>query len=77
MLDHAHPVESGDRIAEALLYVSEQFSVSRDEFCRHFREGADMLWLGIVNKGFANERAGRIAVSPAGRRRINASEVPA
>lgn len=68
--------DTRDPIAEALHYLSEQFSVTRDEWRRRFH-GGDMLLDGLTSLGFAHERGGRFAVSPAGRRRINASGVPA
>lgn len=63
-----------DRIGEALHYLSEQFSVTRDEWRRHFR-GGDMLLDGAVSRGFVREQGGRYAVTETGRRRINATGV--
>lgn len=70
------PAPHRDAIGEALHYLSEQFSVTRDEWRRHF-QGGDMLLDGLTSLGFAHDRDGRFAVSPAGRRRIEASGVPA
>jgi len=58
-----------DAMAGALQYLSEQFSVTRDEWREHFK-GGDMLLDGLVAHGYVNTKDGRYAVSAAGRRRI-------
>ena len=60
-----------DVVAGALQYLSEEFSVTRQEWRQRFK-GGDMLLDGLVSHGYVNEGGGRFAVSEAGRRRISA-----
>ena len=61
-----------DRMTEGLKYLAESFSVDADEFRRDNAPGGEMLLMGAVSKGYATERAGRYAVSEAGRRKLDA-----
>lgn len=62
---------AADVVADALQYLSAEFSVGRQEWREHFK-GGDMLLDGLVSHGYVNEGGGRFAVSEAGRRRIGA-----
>lgn len=57
-----------DRVSEALAYLKREFSVDADEFRRDNAPGGEMLMMGVLSKGYANEKGGRYAVSEAGRR---------
>lgn len=48
-------------------YLLREFSVTREEWRRHFH-GGDMLLDGLLSKGYALTQHGRFAVSRAGRR---------
>lgn len=63
-----------DRLHDGLRYLAEQFSASADEFRRDNAPGGVMLLEGLVSRGYAHEKAGRYAVSAAGRRRLEAME---
>lgn len=62
-------------MTDGLQYLAGQFSATPDEFKRANQPGGDMLLMGLVSKGYANERGGRVAVSDAGRRKL-AEEAP-
>lgn len=58
-----------DPVAEALRSLSEQFSVSRQEW-RNLHRGGDGMLDALVSHGYALERDGRFAVSAVGRARL-------
>lgn len=60
------------RINDGIRYLSEQFSAEPAEFHRDNRPGGPMLLMGLLSRGYAVERGGRVAVSEQGRRRLEA-----
>lgn len=60
-----------DPMADALQHLSQQFSLTRQEWRNHYR-GGDALLDGLVSHGYAIERGGRFAVSQVGRVRMEA-----
>lgn len=57
---------------EALTWLAEQGSASVADFRAHFRQRADQLRDGIAAHGYTQQRDGRIALSEAGLRRLEA-----
>lgn len=57
---------------DALKWVAEQGSATADDFRAHFRQRADQLREGIAAHGYTQQRDGRIALSEAGLRRLEA-----
>jgi hypothetical protein len=57
-----------NRLADAIAWLSSQFSATRDEFRQEHQDGADMLLDGMLSKGYAWTKGGRYAVTNAGRR---------
>lgn len=57
---------------DALKWLGEQGSASIDDFRAHFRQRADQLRDGIAAHGYTQQRDGRIALSEAGLRRLEA-----
>ena len=62
-----------ESMVDGLRHLSAQFSMSRDEWRKHYR-GGDMLLDGLVAHGFTNHKGGRYAVNDAGRRALDALE---
>jgi hypothetical protein len=60
-------------MVDALLYLSSEFSVDRDEWRQHHK-GGDCLLDGLMAHGYARTKGGRYAVSEAGRRMLAANE---
>lgn len=60
------------RLADALQWLSAEFSADRHEFRAKFQKGADDLRDGLVAQGFAfhDRRQDRYGVSPAGFRKL-------
>jgi hypothetical protein len=56
------------RLEEGIAYLAAQMSASIDEFRRDNAPAGDMLLQGLLSRGYAVEKAGRVALSPAGRR---------
>ena len=57
-----------DRIQSGLRWLASEFSVEPAEFYREFQQGGAMLLDGLLSKGYAWQKGGRVAVTDAGRR---------
>lgn len=57
-------------LAPALRTLAERFSLDRDEW-RQLHKGGDMMLDGLLAHGYAIQKAGRFAVSEAGRRMLD------
>ena len=56
------------RIDDGVMYLAREFSASIDEFRRDNAPAGDMLLQGLISRGLAVEKSGRVALSPAGRK---------
>lgn len=61
-----------DRITDALRYLAAEVSCSRDEFRRDHQPHGAMLLDGLLTSGYVLTRGDRIALSEAGRRKVQA-----
>lgn len=62
------------RIDDALHYLAEQASASRHEFCRDNHPDGAHLLSAVSNLGYVIRKGDRVALSPAGLRRVQATE---
>lgn len=63
-----------DRIAHAIRTLATEVSADRVEFRRAIGQGADDLLDGLMAHGYAMRQGDRYAVSPAGFRRLEATD---
>lgn len=61
-----------DAITQGLQTIEGQFCMTRQEWRAHHK-GGDMLLEGLESKGFVRREGDMFAVTPAGRRRIDAA----
>jgi hypothetical protein len=61
-----------NRIADAAEWLAAEISTDRDEFRSAHKRGADQVLEGLMAKGYAAERKGRIVLTDAGRRMVHA-----
>ena len=57
-----------DRLRSGAHYLAREFSATPDEFRRDNHPGGDMLLTGLLNTGYAIQKGGRVALTPAGTR---------
>jgi hypothetical protein len=62
------------RIDDALRYLAEQISATREEFWRDNQPGGSALLEGVLSHGYVMRKGDRVALSPAGHRRLKAVE---
>lgn len=65
-----------DRIQSGLHWLSMQFSCEPTDFHRAHPQGGAMLLEGMVSKGYAWAKDGRVAVTDAGRRAMADGAAP-
>jgi hypothetical protein len=61
---------SFERIQDGLRWLAAEFSVEPHEFHQAHKVGGPMLLEGLLSKGYAWAKGGRVAVTDAGRRVI-------
>lgn len=61
---------SFDRIQSGLRWLASEFSAEPAEFHQAHGNGGAMLLEGLLSKGYAQAKRGRVAVTEAGRRVI-------
>jgi hypothetical protein len=60
------------RIDDAIRFLGEEVSATRDEFLQAHYPGGDMLLTGLQTGGYLRQRDGRMALSGDGLRRLEA-----
>lgn len=63
-----------DRLHDALRWLAAEFSATPDEFRSEHKAGSDMLLTALLSLGYARQANGRVAITEAGRRRVEALE---